>query len=139
MYNILEDNIEYHRKLGFERFYVLDRHKRHTDMMARHQTDWVDSGLVRYYERSPLESMNPSFLAWWEDNTIERKRGLDINMAFKSDKLDYLAAMSLCAHEHPYDRWMWVGDKDEFMQCSSKEGHETSFLMVRIILSSYSI
>ena len=139
--DILEDNIEYHRRRGFTRFYVLDRQTRHADLIAKHRTDWVDTSLVRYYGHSPLESINPDYMSWWR--TFSQKRGQTSHnqQVFKSDTVDHIDAMALCTHEHPYDHWQFQIDKDEFLACSSPDVRDTDVLMVRIIclFSSHSV
>ena len=44
-HNLLEANIEYHRKLGVQRFYILDRNYSHKDLFDRHKSDWIDTGI----------------------------------------------------------------------------------------------
>jgi len=61
-HNLLEANIEYHRKLGVQRFYILDRNYSHKDLFDRHKSDWIDTKIVHYTSYTAGELLNPKSL-----------------------------------------------------------------------------
>jgi hypothetical protein len=101
-YDILEANIEYHRRLGVQRFYIIDRNASHKNVFERHYKDWIDTGLVHYTPFTIGEKLNPKTL---------------LPGGFVDQKLSLL----LCAHEHAQDKWMLTIDKDEFFTCEYAE------------------
>jgi hypothetical protein len=57
-YNVLEANIEYHRHLGVQRFYILDRNFSHHELFEKHRMDWLETGLVHFIPYTIGETLN---------------------------------------------------------------------------------
>ena len=95
---MLEANIEYHRRLGVQRFYVLDRNASHANMFKKYHNDWIETGLVVPVQTTVGELLNPSTMQMG---------------GFR----DQVVSLPLCTHEYPNDRWMLTLDKDEFFTC----------------------